>query len=295
MMVKKYAGRADHKADKKNLWRCCRDLIWLSLFWGAGLLILFILVGILAYLLYRGGSSLTWEFVTTAPAGFPLGTQGGVLPAIRGTFYLVLIAVATSAVPGIITAVYLAEYAGQTKFSEMINLTIQCMAGVPSIITGLFSYSFFVLHLGFGISLLAGGLALGIMIFPVIVITARDALLAVNEQYRLVGTALGVSRWYILCRIIFPRALPAITSGLLLAMGYAAGATAPIMVTAAAISADSSGSLFEPVMALPYHLYILFSQHVSLSTAYGTALLLVLLLLVINVAALWLRSIKKGA
>lgn len=296
MAVTKYTARAaDYKTGKANLRRCFRDLIWLSLFWASGLVILFILLGILAYLLYRGGSSLTWEFITSAPAGFPLGTQGGVLPAIRGTFYLVLIAVAASAVPGIITAVYLAEQAGQTKFIGVLNLTIQCMAGVPSIITGLFGYSFFVLHLGFGISLLAGGLALGIMIFPVIVITARDALLAVNEQYRLAGTALGVSRWYILCKIIFPRATPAIISGLLLAMGYAAGATAPIMVTAAAISADSSGSLFEPVMALPYHLYILFSQHVSMSKAYGTALLLVILLLIINMAALWLRSIKKGA
>jgi phosphate transport system permease protein len=294
MVVNRNAKRVeDNKAGKANLWRRCQDIILLSLFWGAGLVILIVLLCILAYLLYRGGSSLTWEFVTTAPAGFPLGTQGGVLPAIRGTLYLVIIAVTTAAVPGILTAVYLAEYASQRKFSSLINLTVQCMAGVPSIITGLFAYAFFVLNLGFGISLLAGGLALGIMIFPVIVVTARDALLAVNEQYRLVGTALGVSRWYILCRVIFPQAMPAISSGLLLAMGYAAGATAPIMVTAAAISADSSGNLFEPVMALPYHLYILFSQHVSLSKAYGTALLLVLLLLAINVAALWLR--KKGA
>lgn len=295
-MVKRNAGRVgDNKAGKANLWRRCQDIIWLSLFWGAGLVILILLLCILAYLLYRGGSSLTWEFVANAPAGFPLGTQGGVLPAIRGTFYLVIIAVTASAIPGIITAVYLAEYAGPTKFSSLINLTVQCMVGVPSIITGLFAYAFFVLYLGLGISLLAGGLALSIMIFPVIVVTARDALLAVNKQYRLVGAALGVSRWYILCEVVFPQAMPAIAGGLLLAMGYAAGATAPIMVTAAAISADSSGNLFEPVMALPYHLYILFSQHVSLSKAYGTALLLVLLLLLINVAALWLRSIKKGA
>ncbi len=294
MAINSNARRVEYnRAGKAHLWRRCQDIIMLSLFWGAGLLILIVLICILAYLFYRGGSSLTWEFVTTAPAGFPLGTEGGVFPAIRGTFYLVIIAITASAVPGIFTAVHLAEYAGQTKFTGLINLTVQCMAGVPSIITGLFAYAFFVVQLGFGISLLAGGLALGIMIFPVIVVTARDALLAVNEQYRLAGTALGVSRWYMLRRVVFPQAMPAITGGLLLAMGYAAGATAPIMVTAAAISADSSGNLFEPVMALPYHLYILFSQHISLSKAYGTALLLVLLLLTVNVAAMWLR--KKGA
>ena len=131
---------------------------------------------------------------------------------------------------------------------------------------------------------------MGIMIFPVIVLTARDALLAVNEQYRLAGAALGVSRWYMLHRVIIPQAAPAILSGILLAMGYAAGATAPIMVTAAVISAGMSGGLMEPVMALPYHLYILFSQHISMEKAYGTALLLVLLLLFLNITALLLRG-----
>lgn len=272
------------------------DLLWLVLFWGSGLTILFILLGILGYLLFRGGSALSLEFLTTSPKGFPLGTGGGVFPAIKGTVYLVLIAVVSSAVPGIVTAVYLAEYAGQSRFKGLVNLTVQCMAGVPSIVTGLFGYALFVVHMGFGISLLAGGLSLGIMVFPVIVVTARDALLAVNEHYRLVGTSLGVSRWYMLVRVNFPQAAPAIISGVLLAMGYAAGATAPVMVTAAVISASSSGALLEPVMALPYHLYILFSQRISMEKAYGTALLLVLLLLVLNVTALWLCSFKrKGA
>ncbi|MCL6559392.1 MAG: ABC transporter permease subunit, partial [Firmicutes bacterium] len=142
-------------------------------------------------------------------------------------------------------------------------------------------------------SLLAGGLSLGIMIFPVVVLTAREALQAVDEQYRLVGISLGVSRRYMLARVIFPQAAPAILSGVLLAMGYAAGATAPIMVTAAVILAASNGALLEPVMALPYHLYILFSQHISVEKAYGTALLLVLMLLFINVTALCLQGYKR--
>ncbi len=266
------------------------DRFLLAMFWSAGLVILLVLTGIMGYLLLRGGSSLTLEFLTTAPKGLPLGTSGGVLPAIKGTFLLVLIAILAAAAPGLITAIYLSEYGESSKFKVLVNITIQCMAGVPSIVTGLFGYAFFVVYLGFGISLLAGGLSLGIMIFPVIVLTARDALLAVNEQYRLAGAALGVSRWYMLHRVIIPQSAPAILSGILLAMGYAAGATAPIMVTAAVISAGMSGGLMEPVMALPYHLYILFSQHISMEKAYGTALLLVLLLLFLNITALLLKG-----
>ena len=180
------------------------DRFFLAVFWSAGLAILLVLTGIIGYLLMRGGSSLTLEFLTTAPRGLPLGTSERVLPAIRGTLLLVFIAILAAAVPGLITAVYLSEYGNLSKFTTLVNITIQCMAGIPSIVTGLFGYAFFVVHLGFGISLLAGGLSLGIMIFPVVVLTARDALLAVNEQYRLAGTALGVSRWYMLRRVIIP-------------------------------------------------------------------------------------------
>ncbi|ACV61089.1 phosphate ABC transporter, inner membrane subunit PstA [Desulfofarcimen acetoxidans DSM 771] len=269
------------------------DRLWLAVFWGAGLLILVILFSILGYLFYRGWPSLSIEFLTLTPKGLPLGSEGGVWPAITGTVYLVLIAVAAAGIPGITAAIYLVEGKDNQKFKQTINLIVQCMAGIPSIIIGLFGYSLLVVYLGFGISLLAGGLTLGIMIFPLILITARDALSAVNENYRLIGISLGVSRRYILARIIFPQAMPSILSGLLLAMGYAAGATAPIMVTAAVISAGSPGSLLEPVMALPYHLYTLFSQQISLDKAYGTALLLVLLLLAINITALCLRGCKR--
>ena len=270
--------------------RSFSNRLLLAIFWSAGLVILLVLTGIIGYLFLRGGSSLTLEFLSTAPKGLPLGTSGGVLPAIRGTLLLVSIAVLAAAAPGLITATYLSEYGDSSKLKFLINITIQCMAGLPSIVTGLFGYAFFVVYLGFGISLLAGGLSLGIMIFPVIVLTARDALLAVNEQYRLAGAALGVSRWYMLHRVIIPQSAPGILSGILLAMGYAAGATAPIMVTAAVISAGMNGGLTDPVMALPYHLYILFSQHISMEKAYGTALLLVLLLLFLNITALLLKG-----
>ncbi|MDD4588730.1 MAG: phosphate ABC transporter permease PstA [Heliobacteriaceae bacterium] len=277
-------------------WRHGQDRLWLAAFWGAGLLILLILGSILSCLLIKGGPALSLDFLTTGPKGTPLGISGGILPCLKGTISLMAIALTAAAFPGIVTAVYLVEFGEHSRLKNIINLTVQCMAGIPSIVTGLFGYALFVVYSGFGISLLAGGLSLGIMVFPVIVVTARDALLGVNPLYRLTGLSLGVSRRYLLVRVILPQALPGILSGLLLAAGYAAGATAPIMVTAAAISAGSSGNLFTPVMALPYHLYILFSQHISLENAYGTALVLVLLLLLLNTTALWLRRIKeKGA
>ncbi|NLJ72503.1 MAG: ABC transporter permease subunit, partial [Syntrophomonadaceae bacterium] len=147
--------------------------------------------------------------------------------------------------------------------------------------------------LGWGISLLAGSVALALMIFPVLVIYSREALLAVDDNYRLVTLSLGISKSYTLFRIIIPNAMPGIIAGILLALGYAAGATAPIMVTAAAIMASSSGVLLEPVMALPYHLYILFNEHISLNQAYATALVLVSLLLIINFLALWLQRLQE--
>ena len=270
--------------------RRCLDRVWLVIFWASGLFILLVLLSILMYLIWRGGSALSLEFICGYPRGFPRGSQGGVFPAIKGTFYLVLIALVAAGIPGIITAIYLTEYGMQSRLKGIINLSIQCLAGIPSIITGLFVYALLVVHMKWGLCLLAGGFALGVMILPVIVVTSRDAFLAVDINYRLLGASMGVSRGYMFRRVIFPQSVPAVLSGLLLAMGYAAGATAPIMVTAAVISSNSSGSWFEPVMALPYHLYILFNEHISMNKAYGTALLLVLLLVLVNVAALWIRS-----
>ncbi|NLG32305.1 MAG: phosphate ABC transporter permease PstA [Syntrophomonadaceae bacterium] len=273
--------------------KAIRDHLLLGWFWVSGLLILVILLAIITYLIWRGGPYINSEFILESPSGFPLGTAGGIFPAIKGTLWLILLALAISFVPGLLTAIYLSEYGRSGCLAEMINLLVQSMAGVPSIIVGLFIYALGVVTMGWGISLLAGGLALAIMIFPVIVVSSRDALLAVDENYRLVANSLGVSKSYTLYRIILPRAAAGITGGILLSLGYAAGATAPIMVTAAAVIANSSGALFEPVMALPYHLYILFNEHLSMSYAYATALVLVSLLLFINILALSLSSLQE--
>jgi len=270
-----------------------RDLLLMTWFWASGLLILMILLAIIIYLTGRGGTFISSEFILESPRGFPIGTEGGIFPAIKGTLWLILLALVISIVPGLLTAMYLSEYGRSGRLADFINLLVQSMAGVPSIITGLFVYALGVVTLGWGISLLAGGVALAIMVFPVIVVSSRNALQAVDENYRLVANSLGVAKSYTLFRIILPRAAPGILAGILLALGYAAGATAPIMVTAAAIIASSSGALFEPVMALPYHLYILFIEHISLNHAYATALVLVGLVLFLNILALSLNSLQE--
>lgn len=258
-------------------------------FWSAGLLTIGILTIILGMLIYRGGAVLSWDFITSTPKGLFLGTAGGIFPAIIGTLSLVAIATFAAAIPALLVSIYLVEYGKGLKLAKLSNFVIQIMIGIPSILTGLFGYSFFVVYLGFGISLLSGGLTLAIMIFPTLVVLMRDALKAVNDEYRLLGETLGVSKGYMLKRVILPEASPHILSAVLLAMGYAAGATAPIMVTAAVILTRGTISLLNPVMALPFHLYILFSQHISLERAYGTALVLVLMLLCINSLSLYLR------
>ncbi len=258
--------------------------------WSSGLLVIAILAAIMGLLIWRGGAVLSWDFLTTNPKGLFLGTEGGILPAITGTASLVAIATLTAALPALLTAIYLVEYGENSAFAHAVTFIIQAMIGIPSILTGLFGYSLFVVTLGFGMSLLAGGLTLALMILPTLVVLMRDALRAVNDDYRLIGESLGVSRQYQLRRVILPLASPHLVSAVLLGMGYAAGATAPIMVTAAVVMSRGSVSLFNPVMALPFHLYILFSQHISLGRAYGTALVLVILLLTLNGISLYLRS-----
>ncbi|SDF79623.1 phosphate ABC transporter membrane protein 2, PhoT family [Sporomusa acidovorans] len=258
-------------------------------FWGAGFFVVGILAIILGLLIYRGGGALSWEFLTSEPKGLFLGTAGGIFPAILGTFSLLAIATVAAAFPALLVSIYIVEYGNGAWFAKFCNYVVQSMVGIPSILIGLFGYSCFVVYLGFGISLLAGGLTLSVMIFPTVTVLMRDALKAVNGEYRLIGEILGVSKGYILKKVILPEASPNLLSAVLLAMGYAAGATAPIMVTAAVILTRGGISLHNPVMALPFHLYILFSQHVSIERAYGTALVLVLMLLCINSLSQYLR------
>lgn len=268
-----------------------------SLFFGvvrlSMLLIALALGGILFYIVVNGISAISWEFISKPPTDSM--TKGGIMPAILGTLYLTVGAMAVGLPLGIISAVYLTEYARQGKLVRVIRIGINCLAGVPSVVFGLFGLGFFVVFLGFGSSILAGSLTLGFLILPTIIGAAEEALKAVPQTFREASLALGVSKWQTTIRIVLPTALPGIMTGSILGIGRAAGETAPIMFTAAAFfTAKLPGSIFDEVMALPYHIYVLATAGTNIEQTrplqYGTVLVLVALVLGIDLLAIVIRS-----
>src|SRR5271157_559171 len=239
----------------------------------------------------RGISAVTWQFLTTMPHGGM--KEGGILPAIIGTLLLTL-GTALVAVPiGIGGAVYLSEYAGDTWMTRAIRLAIVNLAGIPSIVYGLFGLGMFVLFLHMGTSILAGVLTLAIMTLPVIMSTSEEALRAVPMEFRTVSASLGGTRWQGVRYIVLPQALPGIITGIILGILRAAGETAPILFTVAAFYLPRLPQTpFDQVMALPYHLYVISTQvpGMPISVQYGTALVLLFFVLSMNVAATVLRS-----
>jgi phosphate transport system permease protein len=238
----------------------------------------------------RGIGAINWEFLSSMPrAGMK---EGGILPAIVGTLMLTL-GTALAAVPiGVGGAIYLAEYARDTALTRAIRLAILNLAGVPSIVYGLFGLGIFVLFLRFGTSVLAGSLTLAIMTLPVIISTAEEALRSVPADFRTVSASLGGTRWQAIRAIVLPQALPGIITGIILGLLRAAGETAPILFTAAAFFLPRiPRSPFEQTMALPYHLYVISTQVPGMPARvqYGTALVLLALVLSLNVVASLIR------
>jgi phosphate transport system permease protein len=238
----------------------------------------------------RGIGAINWEFLTSMPRGGM--KEGGILPAIVGTLLLTL-GTALAAVPiGVGGAIYLAEYARDTALTRAIRLAILNLAGVPSIVYGLFGLGVFVLFLRFGTSVLAGSLTLAIMTLPVVISTAEEALRAVPADFRTVSASLGGTRWQAIRTIVLPQALPGIITGIILGLLRAAGETAPILFTAAAFFLPRiPRSPLEQTMALPYHLYVISTQVPGMpaSVQYGTALVLLALVLSMNVVASLIR------
>jgi phosphate transport system permease protein len=225
-------------------------------------------------------------------------TKGGILPAILGTLYLTLGAVAVALPLGIVSAIYLTEYARQGKIVRVIRIGVNCLAGVPSVVFGLFGLGFFVVFLGFGSCILSGALTLGILILPTIIGATEEALKAVPQTFREASLALGVSKWLTIWKVVLPSALPGILTGSILGIGRAAGETAPIMFTAAAFyTAKLPGSIFDEVMALPYHIYVLATAGTFIDQTrplqYGTVLVLVGLVLGIDLFAIVIRSVVR--
>ena len=264
--------------------RCAFFLISLSV-----VIVLAALGMILFGIVVNGAGAISWEFLTGSPRD--LGRAGGIFPAIAGTFWLVTGALAVALPLGIATAVYLIEYTADTPLTRSIRAAVDLLNGTPSIVFGLFGFAFLVIFLNFGISLIAGQITLGLMILPTIIRTTEESLRSIPGSLREGSYALGATKWQTISRVVLPPALPGILTGAILSIGRAAGETAPIMFTAAIFSSRYlPSSLTEPVMALPYHLFVLTTSIPGASTqSYGTAFVLLLLVLAIYLAAILVR------
>jgi phosphate transport system permease protein len=240
-----------------------------------------------AYIIYNGAEAITWEFLTEYPKGMIIGTEGGILPAIVGSACYTGIACLFGAILGICTAVYQVYYCKSERISNAIGLVMQCMAGVPSIVMGLFGYTLLVLTLGWGKCILAGGITQGVMILPFIQVRAEKALREVDPALVKASYGLGMSRAYTIRRIVLPQCLPQLVSGVILGACYAMGAAAPLIFTGAVIISKVPKDIMKPAMALPYHLYMLLTQGTSSVNAYGTAFVMMIIVLFTNSLATW--------
>ena len=254
--------------------------IFYSILLSVSLIVIVFVLGIIIYLIVKGGSALTWEFLTQPPSGGM--KEGGISTVIVGTLYLVLGTLIFSLPIGIFSAVYLHEYARKNRLTRIIRLSIINMAGVPSVVFGLFGLGFFVIFLNIGRSVLAGSLTLALLILPTIITTTEEALKTVPNEYRHASIALGATKWQTIIKIVLPQAMPGIITGAVLGIGRAAGETAPILFTAAAFyQPNLPQSVFSQVMALPYHLYVMATQVADApdEKKWGTALVLLLIVL----------------
>jgi phosphate transport system permease protein len=249
------------------------------------------IIAVIIYIVIQGLPAISLEFLT----GFPHSgmREGGIIPAIVGTFYLTL-GTAIFAVPlGIGAAIYLSEYAPENRLTQIIRIAIINLAGIPSVVYGLFGLGLFVIFLKFGTSILAGSLTLSIMTLPVIISTAEEALRSVPQSFRVVSISLGATRWQTIRKIVLPEALPGIITGVILGLERAAGETAPILFTVAAFFLPQlPRSPFDATMALPYHLFVISTQvpGMPLRIQYGTALVLLIFVLGMNLIATSIRS-----
>jgi len=274
-------------------WRYFKQTIFFGVVRLSALIITAALIGILTYIFFHGFRAISWDFLTLPPTDSM--TAGGIMPAIVGTLYLTIGAISVALALGVVSAIYLTEYAKQGRWIRIIRIGVNCLAGVPSVVFGLFGLGFFVVFLKFGSSILAGSLTLGILILPTVIGASEEALKSVPQTFREASLALGVSKWSTIARIVLPSALPGILTGSILGVGRAAGETAPIMFTAAAFfTATLPKSIFDEVMALPYHIYVLATAGTHIeqtrSLQYGTVLVLVGLVLGIDLIAILIRS-----
>lgn len=268
----------------KNKERLAFSVISLS-----AVFIVFILGVIIFDIVSKGLPAISWEFLTQTP--YDIGRKGGIFPAIIGTLYLVAGAILFALPIGVLGSIYLTEYAKEGNITKIIRSAVDNLNGTPSIVFGLFGFAFLVLYLNFGVSLIAGQLSLGFMVLPTIIRTTEEALLSVPKSIREGSLAVGATKWHTIQKVVLPPALPGIITGIVLSIGRAAGETAPILFTAAVFSQRYlTTSLFQPVMALPYHLFILATNVPGSGLAsYGTALVLLILVIILYAIATLIR------
>ena len=256
-------------------------------------LVVAILFVILGFIIIKGGSVISWDFLTKAPEEGM--TKGGIFPAIVGTFYLIVGSSIISFPIGIMSGIYMNEYATNGKVVRFIRIMTNNLSGVPSVVFGLFGMSLFVNALGWGDSIIAGSFTLALMSLPLIIRTTEEALKSIDDSFRHGSLALGATKFQTIRRVVLPMAFPNIITGLILSVGRVSGETAPILFTVAAYFLPQlPGSIFDQCMALPYHLYVISTSgtdiEASRGMAYGTALVLIAIVLVVNLLANLLRN-----
>ncbi len=243
-------------------------------------------IGILFFIIFvvfvNGLPQISWEFLSTNPAD--MGRSGGILATIVSTLYLIVIALLVATPLGLGTAIYLTEYTREGSGTKIIRFGTECLAGIPSIILGLFGFAIFVMAFGWGWSLLSGGLTLSVMLLPTIIRTSEESILAVPREYREVSFSLGLGKWQTITRIVLPSALPGIATGIVLSIARSIGETAVIIFTAGS-SLRFPKTIFESGRTLAVHFFILAREGISMPMAYGTAAVLIIVILVINLSA----------
>jgi len=253
-----------------------------ALLWTLTGFTLFILVFIIVNISIKGLPQVTPSFLLKEP--MDMGRAGGIFSTIVATVYVTVLAIVLASPLGVGTAIYLTEYTREGWVTRIIRFGSECLAGVPSIILGLFGFVLFVMKLGFGWSILSGGLTLAIMVLPIIIRTSEEAIKAVPQEYRLVCYSLGLSKWQTITRIVLPSALPGISTGIMLSVGRSLGETAVLLFTAGA-ALRTPLSLFDSGRTMAVHFYILAREGISMPNAYGTAAILMISILLINVVA----------
>ena len=239
-----------------------------------------VLVAILVHILQKGLGVISMAFLFEYPED--MGRAGGIFPSIVGTFYLIVVALGVATPLGVFSAIQLTEYTRKGKLVKQIRFATETLAGIPSIVYGLFGFAFFVIFLKFSWSILSGGLTLAIMILPTIIRTSEEAIKSVPDSYREGSLAIGATKWQTIYKIVLPAALPGIVTGVILGIGRAVGETAAVLLTAGSSGLHLPASVMDPARSLAVHLYVLVSEGISFEMGYGTAAVLVILIFIIN-------------